>query len=809
MANGPRAASPESLVVCPECQAAVPPRSLELHLRQRHRIYQFAGRRGSRKAIVGRLVEALVCPAPDANAGAVLADLALDEEGDQAPAFLAEVLLHALEQQEESQEEVITALGPVLANLREAAAWTRALAETREQIGRLLALSVTSHLPEFPRDILQMLRALLMDRGLSTDLQLRAVANVVRRLGDHTPVVAELVEKLTSGLNRTRALDRLKQLDQLVGRCPVVEERVGLLEENVRMTCPRCNIDLRRPQMIEHLWQEHRLVLDGRKVREPWAALERWVESCQQQFDPELLRRCRALAEQLPEGNGPAKLHRLLIARGLADAQTRQTLLSEARQEHASRCPWCYALVPIPRELPPLVVQQRHGVLSAGGYRVHLSELGFRPTLRVETPAGVLYDGLEPNQNWTVNGAELLLSGPVVLAALVCAAVATKPLLLVCILLMVACLIDLAVQRAWREFPSAEQRVRGHAWRVLASRLHEGDEGEVKFVIEDSAFLAGLSLFSLREGPRPRPELLRDLIQRTEPAVRSGQGPAGHLATLWRLLIEQAVASGEDPLPLVVAQIGRCFEGGLPLAFAQHLLAGWSSDWLTAGMRARLRILLCERAFEAGFEVRNLLDAGQSAPALGQMLRYSEPRALAGLRLLWSLRPTRPWDRLGEVRTVFELATRHSSLDLLGRQPDILLWQEYPEWVETADVFASRSSRAQVALSPGGVWLQEVCFTDPPRQVEVTTRSGGSQLRLGDRVFQSPSNLEELARVLERWFRYAFHEFLLRQAEVETWQSPDRAAILRVWGAVPCPECSRFLLPRLGEVGLALDETEG
>ena len=34
----------------------------------------------------------------------------------------------------------------------------------------------------------------------------------------------------------------------------------------------------------------------------------------------------------------------------------------------------------------------------------------------------------------------------------------------------------------------------------------------------------------------------------------------------------------------------------------------------------------------------------------------------------------------------------------------------------------------------------------------------------------------------------------------------DCAAILRAWGAIPCPECKRYLLPRVGEVGIAQDE---
>ena len=37
---------------------------------------------------------------------------------------------------------------------------------------------------------------------------------------------------------------------------------------------------------------------------------------------------------------------------------------------------------------------------------------------------------------------------------------------------------------------------------------------------------------------------------------------------------------------------------------------------------------------------------------------------------------------------------------------------------------------------------------------------------------------------------------------VLTWAAPDRAALLRAWGAVPCPECGKPVLPVAGEVGI-------
>src|SRR5262249_40405869 len=127
----------------------------------------------------------------------------------------------------------------------------------------------------------------------------------------------------------------------------------------------------------------------------------------------------------------------------------------------------------------------------------------------------------------------------------------------------------------------------------------------------------------------------------TEHAVGKKGGPPGHLAALCRLWVQMEVDRGSDPIPLVVGLTARTFEGQLPLVFAQHLLAEWATAWWTELALARLRILLCDRAFEAGFEVQSLIDAGIHAPALGTVLGTLRPRALAALRLLWSLRPTR------------------------------------------------------------------------------------------------------------------------------------------------------------------------
>jgi hypothetical protein len=172
--------------------------------------------------------------------------------------------------------------------------------------------------------------------------------------------------------------------------------------------------------------------------------------------------------------------------------------------------------------------------------------------------------------------------------------------------------------------------------------------------------------------------------------------------------------------------------------------------------------------------------------------------------LLWSLRPSRPWDRLGEVRTAFELAADPGRIAVLGEHAEVLLWQEDPLTLLAADGGPDELRPAIVLLTPAGLWLQGVAFHTPPRVFEVRLRSSGCEMTMGEQVFRSDIDLESLSRQLERWFRYAFHEFLPQIDAVLGWQSPDRAAIQRAWGAVPCPECRHLLLPRVGEVGVAV-----
>jgi hypothetical protein len=211
-------------------------------------------------------------------------------------------------------------------------------------------------------------------------------------------------------------------------------------------------------------------------------------------------------------------------------------------------------------------------------------------------------------------------------------------------------------------------------------------------------------------------------------------------------------------------------------------------------------VLLCDSAFEAGFELRDLIEAGETAPSLGDVLRLEDAEGLAHLRLLWSLRASWPWDRHGEAATVFDLAADPDEADFLRRYPDLLLRHPLP-----SRFAAEEGGAPYLLLCDRGVVLRGTAFTRPPRDVKIGGRPGRYELVVDGQRFAFGSDPEPVASRLERWCRYYFEEFLPAAADVRRWRSPDATAVLRAWGTVRCPDCGRPPLPRVGEVGVALD----
>jgi len=295
------------------------------------------------------------------------------------------------------------------------------------------------------------------------------------------------------------------------------------------------------------------------------------------------------------------------------------------------------------------MLNESHGRLSLSGYCVELSELGLVPQLLVEMPGSVLYRGREPGRWLTRRGATLLLATPLVLAALVLALLtpATQkgfswP---VAALLASALLVYFALIAGEKLRSSLLDRAVDHAWTIMAPYLPRP-----KFILEDSTFLAGLALSSICRGnPVRRSGALERAVDHVEDAVVNRLVPGSHLAVLKRLQIADMAALGRDSAAELARSVARCFDGSMPLGFADILLEKgdiplfyhggangpgipkpgqkngmFPFSWWNSVNRARLRILLCDFAFEAAMEVSDLVEMGNVVPALGTCLQIED-----------------------------------------------------------------------------------------------------------------------------------------------------------------------------------------
>jgi hypothetical protein len=798
----------DNVLVCPECAGRFSPDDIDTHLRRIHRIYRFRGVRRSLPDTFSTLVNLLSSPADTPEAWLLLDTIAREEYGPQADAFLASSVIQALLRVGTSDAAIGALVAAIVAG-SDAARLLPPLTAASEGIARYLAVRVAAQLPPpLERSILIAVCSLLSDRRLSPEVTVATAAALVQTTGKEGPSAAKVFQSLVEGWGNSRGIERLRWLEQRIGFSATLNAIRSQLEDRQRLSCPRCKIEMRRPGMIEHLWNEHRLVLDGRRVREPWSAIEHWVNDlvgAAPPEKPELLARCRALAQKTDGEEGLARLNRWLLARGLGDNETRQALLAEAAALHVSLCPHCFGRVPVPLQTPPRSLNVWHGRISAFGYRIEVGDRGLFTRLEIETPTATPRRGPEPEKVLTYSGAMLFIAGPpVLLATLLSLGLVVPtlpPLIPVLLLLMGSVVAAWYVKVTSRQKRSALDRAVDYAWEEVASRLHEAG-----FSREDSAFAAALAWTSLGRGqPGVRAKMLDRLVTLTDNAVASGNVPLEHLADLRRLAIDDAAAEGRDPVPLVVAEMTECVEGKRPLSYVERLLAGWESDWWTNANLARTRVLICDRAFEAGCEVATLREAGQAAPTFGAVLETEDPDGLARLRLLWSLRSRRPWDRCGPSQTVFDVAEQPELASHLEEYPDLLLLQEPPD----GQLPVQEGDQLPVVICGRGVVFQGTLFETMPKMLEVVELGGvldrGFDVVLDKKSFWLRRDPEKLTERLERWFRFFFQEFAPHVAEVHGWRSPGAAATLRALEAVSCPDCGRPVLPRAGQVGGALE----
>jgi len=265
------------------------------------------------------------------------------------------------------------------------------------------------------------------------------------------------------------------------------------------------------------------------------------------------------------------------------------------------------------------------------------------------------------------------------------------------------------------------------------------------------------------------------------------------LARLSRRYVADMRDGADSPFEFILTLAGECFKGKIPLSFLGDLLQNFHGDergaWSKCDLN-RLPILIAFQAFLAEVEIDDWFNLGRAYPVVSAVLNLEHRWHWLQVFALWNQRSRRPWESVGEAKTVFELTKFPQQYeDLLSFYPDVLLY----------------APKVNLAIGSRGVWIEGVCVTSFRTEDEVTMQrgAGGFELQVGTLRIRCAENPRAALDEIRRWLGWYFQEFV---PSVSDLARPMPESRHRMWqlDKIACPECSRLLVPCAGDLGVAL-----
>ena len=671
--------------------------------------------------------------------------------------------------------------------------------------GQHLSLEISLRLPvPLPEAVCRLLLPLVASDDFALPLRLNVAVRLLQSLPPDAALIVELLQKLIEDIPPTRAIERLRFFQQQLPDHTSIARFLSEYEKRSEIACPRCGTRLRRSELVSHLWQVHRLLMEGNRAREPWKLIEQWLRDYGRTGKKELLERSYELSQQLDAQNGLTRLHRLLLSSGLTDAEAQENLTAKAESRQACLCPHCYAMVPQEHCGLPKRMTVSRGRVTSHGYTIEVSDKFVFTHLLVATPEKILHEGTEPHRSLTRRGMVILQMGPMVSVALAVAILMPlkffQPLTPVSLILLAALLIYLRIRLRVTSTHNPTHRAIDHAWQFLAPELHRPD-----FSKQDADFFASLAVTSIGFGsPKKREKTLERISKLTKASLSKVKLPTEDFAAVRSLEIVDAMQLGRDSIMMMANELSVTLDGNLPLAYAEQLLEAWPSETRDQGQRARLRVLVCTHAFDIGLEAHDMLELGQISPPLGQTYASEDLKGLSRLRKLWEMKPARAWNKNGSATSVFDLA-RYPGLggQYLETRPDLLLFQPMSVGNE------GREAGTPILICEEGIVYRDIIIKDPDTAISVRTNPAKPdkpyELIIGTRKLAFVQEPALLAKRLQGWARFLFLELLPAAREIERKRSPAKLRMFTRQKTQVCPECGNKFLALRGEVGIVTD----
>jgi len=789
----------ERLVVCSECKANVQMRDLEIHLRRAHRIYQFRGVRNTYVDVRESMLRAICNPPVDVAAWRSLEQLAEDKHPGEADRFLVAWLYQVIKEATVEQRptivgaiaDVVTAAGaaerllPIFVGPSKNASW--------ELLGQHIALELGTRVPMVLSPRLQPMILPLMDnKELPRRTRENAALAMLRYVGKDQALAVGVVRAFVAQSSKKRGLEKLQSLEQRFGHSPAIDQVSQELDSEIRMSCPRCAVELKKKDMVPHLWNEHHLVLDGERVREPWRVIEDWVVDYGLEKEPQVLQRCRDLAARDDPQNGPAKLQRMLYQRGIRDPALVQEMRATVKSRKVTLCPHCCSSVPIPPRPEIERLTLTDSKLEGFGYVVEVSENGLVPTLVLESPDAIIFRAWEPGRGLTRMGGMFVLVLPVMVGLFIGLSIfmahELPPALIATASVGVGMLWASFLFVVWPSPGAVRERLLNAAWDLLVPAvLRDKKKGRKawSFLYALVEFCEGLTDIKLNA------DMLLDCCEKASEAAKGDPFAALCLARLSQRYLAEVRETGEDFDHFLTTLAAECFKGKLPLSFLSDLVANFhaaeQSNWKKSDLN-RIPILIAHQAFLADVDVEDWLSLGRAFPVLGSVLNLEGRAHWQRFFAIWHGRNRKSWKDVGPALLMLDLAASPADHDeLLSHYPDVLLYVR----------------KANLVIGTRGIWIEGVCVTSyrPGTTIASDRGSNAYELRIGDVRIRCTDDPRPYLEDIKRWLRWYFFDFL---PTVPAGPRPQTESRHRMWqlDKTACNDCSRPLVPCPADIGV-------
>ncbi len=661
--------------------------------------------------------------------------------------------------------------------------------------GPRLALEFVARMPDpLPRGVLLLAAQQLPDRAHPLPLRLAVAGKLLTSLPDTAQAVGPIVRSLTVGLSRSRTLERMLQLQSRVDRCAALDEMVRTTETRVKLKCPKCRAKLTRPELVVHLWFQHRLIFERGQALDPRSVVEKIVESAAARSPTPPEESFRATAHYFPDSE-PLQVLQAVAARQRSTGSIPRPLVDAATESGRTLCPTCLAsrpdrILPLP---PPLETTPTR--IAGDGYSVSVQETSSSQLVEIRTPesARTILPGtrrLFGPRGWGVLVA-LPFFALFVLAVWVVPFRVASPFGLAVLLAIIGWGLDIAVRLTRPGMPAPGVRGFDVVWEEIAANLSPTDA--------TARFLTRLCLSSYGRGtPGERSATLRNLIETT--AARA-DGSAAFVqlgAAADALQAADATDLGKDRVNRLAKLFDAFWHGERTAEYAEYLAEIAAARMvLASGEARRLALLMMASAFESGLLPQDLLAMFPYLPWLRMAMGMPTPARLQMACAVWRGKNSEPWSNAGPAVTLFELAKKFpaASRKLLVSCPDALLKLTLPDAVQR--------TLGDVLLTPRGLVLGSALLTDPAIAIDLgrSPRGSGWILQLGREFINLDRKLPgEMIPVFSAWLRYRV-EKLLPLAETITRSNPAKVRVLLEPLASVCALCGAESIGRIGKLG--------